>query len=85
MSGRRLLIGAIVMGIAVPAILFFFLELATFSEFFTVSATCFLAWGVADLAGDLLARPRLENRSPGTALRDIEMPGATGEEKDPSI
>lgn len=82
MSGRRLLIGALVMGIAVPAILFFFLELARFSELFTVSATCFLAWGIADFAADVLARPRLQNRSPGTALREIEMPGHSTEEKD---
>lgn len=83
MNGIRLLVGLVVMGIAVPAVLFFFLGLGTFGELFTVSATCFLAWGIADLTADLLARPRLENRSPGSAIRDIEM--ARGDEKDPSI
>lgn len=71
------------MGIAVPAILFFFLELATLAELFTVSVTCFLAWGIADFAADVLSRPRLENRSPGAAFREIEMPGHSAEEKDP--
>ncbi|HVR43191.1 MAG TPA: hypothetical protein VMS56_07050 [Thermoanaerobaculia bacterium] len=83
MSGKHLLVGFVVMGIVVPTILFFFLELATATEFFIVAVTCFLAWGLADLAADILSRPRLENRSPGTAIREIEVSG--GDEKDPSI
>lgn len=83
MNGPRLVVGLVVMGIVVPTILFFFLRLSTFGQFFTVSATCFLAWGIADFTADILSRPRLANRSPRSAIRDIEM--ARGDEKDPSI
>lgn len=73
MSGRRLLIGIVFMGIAVPAILFFLLGLERWTQLFTVAVTCFLAWGLADLTGDILARPRLENRTPVSAIRDLEI------------
>ena len=70
MSGPRLIVGMIVMGIAVPATIFFLLGLHTPSQFFTVAATTFLAWGLADLLASILERPRLENRSPGMAIKE---------------
>lgn len=70
MSGPRLIVGIIVMGIAVPATIFFLLGLQTPSEFFTIAATTFLAWGLADLLASILERPRLENRSPGMAIKE---------------
>ncbi|HEV7570113.1 MAG TPA: hypothetical protein VGQ21_01325 [Thermoanaerobaculia bacterium] len=70
MSGPRLAVGIIVMGIAVPATIFFLLGLHTPSQFLTVAATTFLAWGIADLLASILERPRLENRSPGMAIKE---------------
>ncbi|HWW60222.1 MAG TPA: hypothetical protein VN181_02540 [Thermoanaerobaculia bacterium] len=70
MSGIRLVIGTFVMGIAVPIILFFLLGLHSWTELFTLAATTFLAWGVADLFASILEKPRLRNRSPGQALRE---------------
>lgn len=70
MSGIRLVIGTFVMGIAVPLILFFLLGLHSWTELFTIAATTFLAWGVADLFASILEKPRLRNRSPGQALRE---------------
>jgi hypothetical protein len=70
MSGPRLIVGVIVMGIAVPATIFFLLGLHAPSQFFTIAATTFLAWGLADLLASILERPRLENRSPGMALKE---------------
>jgi len=69
-SGIRLVIGTFVMGIAVPVILFFLLGLHNWTELFTLAATTFLAWGVADLFASILEKPRLRNRSPGQALRE---------------
>jgi hypothetical protein len=83
MTGWRLVIGVVVMGIAVPAILFYFLPLTEWTELFTISVTCLLGWGVGWVASDILGRPRLENRTPGGALRDLEMSGP--KEEDPSI
>jgi len=68
-SGPRLIIGIIVMGIAVPLTIFFLLGLHTPGEFFTVAATTFTAWGVADLLATILEKPRLRNRSPGSRRR----------------
>ena len=70
MSGPRLIVGIIVMGIAVPLAIFFLLDLSTVTEFFTVAATTFLSWGVADLFATILERPRLTDRSPGAAIRE---------------
>lgn len=70
MSGRRLIVGVIVMGIGVPLTIFFLLGLRTPSQFLTVAATTFLAWGVADFLATILERPRLQNRSPGMALKE---------------
>ena len=70
MSGKRLIIGLIAMGFALPLTLFFLLGLHTASQFFTVAASAFLAWGVSDLLASILERPRLQDRSPGRALRE---------------
>ena len=70
MSGPRLVIGIIVMGVAVPLIVFFLLDLKTPAQLFAIAATTFLAWGVADLFASILERPRLKDRSPGRAIRE---------------
>lgn len=64
------MIGAIVMGVAVPVALFLLLGLHTPSQLFTIAATTFLSWGVADLLATILSRPRLRDRSPGKALKE---------------
>jgi hypothetical protein len=69
-TGLRLLIGAIVMGIALPVTLYFLLGLQTPSQLFTIAAATFLTWGVADLLASILEKPRLQNRSPGRAIRE---------------
>ena len=58
------------MGFALPLALFFLLGLQTASQFFTVAVSAFLAWGVSDLLASILERPRLQDRSPGRALRE---------------
>lgn len=70
MSGLRLLVGFIVMGVAVPTTLFFLLGLQTVSQFLTVAATTFLTWGVADFLASILEKPRLKDRSPRHAVRE---------------
>ena len=69
MSGIRLVVGVVVMGIVVPSAVFFLLALHTPSQFFTVAACTLLSWGVADLLAATLERPRLRDRSPGKAMR----------------
>lgn len=70
MSGIRLLIGVIVMGIAIPITLFLLLGLQSWSQLFTIAATTFLSWGVADLLATILERPRLQGKSPGQAFKE---------------
>jgi hypothetical protein len=70
MSGPRLLVGVVVMGIAVPITIFLLLGLQTISELLTVAATTFLAWGLAELLAAILERPRLKDRSPGKAWKE---------------
>jgi uncharacterized membrane protein len=72
MSGKRLLIAVVVMGVALPAILFYFLELHSLSQLFTLSVTCFIAWAVTDMTATVLSQPRLAGRSPRSAIRDWE-------------
>jgi hypothetical protein len=69
-SGIRLVIGIIVMGIAVPVTLFLLLRLQTLSELLTIAAVTFLSWGFGDLVATIMERPRLKDRSPGRALRE---------------
>ena len=70
LSGVKLIIGIVVMGLLVPVTLFLLLNLQTPSQFFTVAATTFLAWGASDLLSTILRKPRLQNRSPAQALRE---------------
>ncbi|HEY0143601.1 MAG TPA: hypothetical protein VGF48_22110 [Thermoanaerobaculia bacterium] len=70
MTGVRLVVGVIVMGILVPVTLFLLLRLQTLSQLFTIAVTTFLTWGVADMLANLLSRPRLKDRSPGKAIRE---------------
>ena len=70
MSGKRLIVGLIVMGVALPLALFLLLGLQTPSQFFITAASTFLVWGVADLLASILERPRLSNRTPGGAIRE---------------
>jgi hypothetical protein len=69
-SGIRLVLGVIVMGIAIPVTLFFLLGLQTVSQLLTIAATTFTAWGVCDFLATLLERPRLHDRTPGNAIRE---------------
>jgi len=69
-SGPRLIIGIVVMGIALPLVLFLLLGLQTWQQFLTIAASTFLTWGVADLLASILERPRLKDRSPGHAFRE---------------
>ena len=70
MFGKRLIVGVIVMGIAVPLSLCFLLGLQTPAQFFTIAACTFAAWGVADLLSTILERPRLRDRTPTGAIRE---------------
>ena len=70
MSGKRLIIGLVVMGIALPLTIFYLLGLQTLSQFFTIAVSTFLTWGVTDLLASILEKPRLQGRSPGRAIRE---------------
>ena len=72
MTGPKLITGIIVMGIAVPLLLFYLLQLQTIGQLLTTSAITFFAWGVADLTTEILIRPRLRDRDPRSALHDWE-------------
>jgi len=63
-------VGIVVMGVAVPVILFFLLDLHTVSQLLSIATVTFLAWGVFDMLSTLLERPRLQDRSPGKAIRE---------------
>jgi hypothetical protein len=69
-TGIRLVVGVIVMGIAIPVTLFLLLDLHTPSHLFTIAAVTFVAWGVCDLLSTILERPRLRDRSPGKSLKE---------------
>ncbi len=70
MTGRRLVVGLIAMGVALPVTIFLLLGLRTLSDYFTIAASSILAWGVADLFAILLERPRLKDKTPGGAIRE---------------
>lgn len=70
MSGIRFVVGVIVMGIAVPVALFKLLGLESLSQLLTIAAMTFLSWCVADVLATILAKPRLQGRSPTAALRE---------------
>ncbi|MBI2212462.1 MAG: hypothetical protein HYU52_02355 [Acidobacteria bacterium] len=79
MTGARLVTGIVVMGVAVPLLLFYLLGLQTINQLLTTSVVCFFAWGIADLLAAVLERPRLRDRTPQGALRDWEQ-----QKKDPT-
>jgi len=58
------------MGVAVPVTLFLLLELHSVQQLLTIAAVTFFSWGVADLLGTILGRPRLQDRSPGKAFKE---------------
>ncbi len=58
------------MGIVLPLAIFFLLDLHTPSQLLTIAASSFLAWGAADLLASILEKPRLQNRTPGGAIRE---------------
>jgi len=68
-SGLRLIVGVIFMGVLLPLTLFLLLGLRTIPQFATIAVASLITWGVADLLATILERPRLQNRSPGDALR----------------
>ena len=70
LSGVRVIIGIVVMGVIVPVTLFLLLDLRTMPQLFTIAVTSLLAWGAGDLLARILERPRLNGRSPGQAWRD---------------
>lgn len=67
-TGTRLMVGFVVMGVAVPLTLFYLLSLETVSQFLTIAACTFLSWGVADLFARILEKPRLKGRSARGAI-----------------
>jgi hypothetical protein len=69
-SGIRLVVGVIVMGVAVPITVFLLLHLHSWTELLTVAAVTFFSWGFGDLLSSILERPRLKDRSPGRAIED---------------
>ena len=70
MSGIRLLVGVLVMGIAIPITLFLLLDLHSIPQLLSIAATTFLSWCVADVLATILSKPRLQNRSPGRAFKE---------------
>ena len=70
MSGIRLVVGAILMGVAVPVTLFLLLGLHNVPQLLTIAAVTFLSWGFGDLLSSILEKPRLKDRSPGRAIRE---------------
>lgn len=70
LSGVRLIIGIVIMGVIVPVTLFLLLNLQRPSQLFTIAATSFLAWGVAELLAKILEKPRLKGRSPTQAWKE---------------
>jgi hypothetical protein len=60
----------IVMGFAVPVTLFLLLDLHSVTDLLTIAAVTFFSWGVADLLGTILEKPRLKDRSPGKAFKE---------------
>ena len=70
MSRHRLIIGIVLMAAVLPTILFLLLGMSTVSQFFTIAASTFLAWGVGDLLAMILEKPRKKGRTPQGAIRE---------------
>ena len=58
------------MGIAVPVTLFFLLGLQRIPQLLTIAAMTFFSWCLSDVLATILSKPRLQNRSPGAAIRE---------------
>jgi hypothetical protein len=69
MSGLRLVVGVVVMGLILPVVLYLLLGLKEVSQLLTIAASTLLTWGVVDLLAGVLDRPRLKGRSPSQALK----------------
>lgn len=72
MTGTRLLTGTITMGVVVPVLLFVLLDLSRPIELFTLSMTCFIGWGFADVVAMILSHKRLEDRNAKDVLEQWE-------------
>lgn len=70
MRGSRLIVGLFAMGVLIPAVIFYLLELTTIRQFGAIAIPSFFGWCIAEFVANVLARPRLENRSPSAALRE---------------
>lgn len=85
MRGKRLLIGLVAMGFAVPAVIFYFLGLRTAGAFATIAIPSFFGWCVAEFTANVIARPLLRSASPSAALREWDQPsGDSVSSPDPS-
>lgn len=82
MTGRRLAIGLATMGVVVPFVVLYLLRTLTPGAWLSVAAPCFFGWCIAEILSNILARPRLENRSPVAAIRDWD-PAGDGSEPPP--
>lgn len=72
MSGRRLLIGTIVMGIVVPITIFFFLEIRDYRKLAGLMVTLFMGWCVTDFIATILSRPVRTDQRATDVLRDLQ-------------
>lgn len=70
MTGVRLWIGFLTMGIAVPLVVLFFLRNLTLSGYATVAIPAFFGWCIADFVANILSRPKIANRKPSDVIRE---------------
>ena len=74
-TGARLIIGLVTMGIAVPLVTLFFIEAYSFGSWLAVAIPSFFGWCLAEFTANVLARPRLDDCSPGKAIREWQPAG----------
>jgi hypothetical protein len=79
-SGARLGVGFLVMGVFVPLTLFLFLGFDSINAFLILAVTTFCGWCLADVMANILSRPRLKDRTPSDALHNWEGRRVKGEE-----
>lgn len=60
------------MAVIVPSVIFYFLDLFSFDAWVAIAVPSFFGWCVAEFVSNILSRPRLENRSPRSALKEWE-------------
>lgn len=70
MTGVRLWIGILTMGVIVPAVILFFFRTYTLAAWTTVAVPCFFGWCVAEFVANVLARPKIENRKAADVLKE---------------